>query len=230
MFRICLDYVLRTLIDLMKKNGFTLAKARSGWYSTQTIMDTDYADDIALMAYTPTKAKSLLHSLEKTAGATRFHINADKTEYMRFNQNRKGDISTLKGGSLKLVDKFTYLGTSILSTKNDINARLVKPWTAIDRLSAIWRSYLSDKIQRNFSRQQLNLYYYMDAPHGHCLYILFNISCMYKLTISICVNELTLSFFLFIQCLCIIDICIYLNPPSRVQWDTRSVFLGEQLV
>ena len=36
-----------------------------------------------------------------------FHIfNAHKTEYMCFNQT--GDISTLNGCSLKLVDKFTY--------------------------------------------------------------------------------------------------------------------------
>ena len=28
LFIICLDYVLQTLVDLMKENGFTLAKAR----------------------------------------------------------------------------------------------------------------------------------------------------------------------------------------------------------
>ena len=47
------------------------------------------------------------------------HINAQKTEYMCFNQ--RGNISTLNGITLKLVDKFTYLGSSILSTETDIN-------------------------------------------------------------------------------------------------------------
>ena len=42
----------------------------------------------------------------------------DKMEYMCFNQ--RGNISTLKGGPLKLVDKFTYYGSSVSSTKNDI--------------------------------------------------------------------------------------------------------------
>ena len=37
---ICLDYVLRTSIDLMKENGFMLEKVRSKRYSTQTITDT----------------------------------------------------------------------------------------------------------------------------------------------------------------------------------------------
>ena len=34
--------------------------------------------------------------------------------YMCFNQ--RGDISTLNDSSLKLVDNFTYLGSSVLST------------------------------------------------------------------------------------------------------------------
>ena len=119
----------------MKENGFTLVKAKSRRYPTQIITDTDYADVIALLANTLTQAKSLLHSLEWAAGGIGFHVNADKTEYMRFNQ--RGDISTLNGGSLKLVDKFTYFGSSISSTENDINMQLAKAWTAINKLSVI---------------------------------------------------------------------------------------------
>ena len=43
-----LAYRLRTSIDLMKENGFTLAKERSRRHSAQTIADEDYADDITL--------------------------------------------------------------------------------------------------------------------------------------------------------------------------------------
>ena len=60
MFIICLDYVLRTSIDLMKENGFTLKKTRSRRYPIQTIMNADKADDIAFLANTPTQAESLL--------------------------------------------------------------------------------------------------------------------------------------------------------------------------
>ena len=60
----------------------------------------DYADDIVLLTNTPTLAKSLQHSLEQAAGSIGLHINADKTEFMCFNQ--RGDISTLNGRSLKL--------------------------------------------------------------------------------------------------------------------------------
>ena len=49
LFIIYLDYMLRTSINLMKENGFTLAKAiRSGRYPARTITDTDYADDVTL--------------------------------------------------------------------------------------------------------------------------------------------------------------------------------------
>ena len=64
--------------------------------------------------------------------------------------NQKGNIASLDGASLKLVDKFTYLGSSVSSTEKDIDTRLTKAWTAIDRLSIIWKSDLTDKMKRSF--------------------------------------------------------------------------------
>ena len=64
--------------------------------------------------------------------------------------NKTGDISTLEGTPLKLVDKFTYLGSSVSSTEKDIDTRLTKAWTAINRLSIIWKSELTDKMKRSF--------------------------------------------------------------------------------
>ena len=66
--------------------------------------------------------------------------------------NQKGDISTLDVTSLKLVDKFTYLGSSVSSTEKDIDTRLTKAWTVIDRLSILWKSNLTDKMKRSFFR------------------------------------------------------------------------------
>ena len=90
---------------------------------------------IAILANTPNQAETLLHCLERAAAAISLHVNARKTEYMCFNQT--GDISTLDGTSLKLVDKFTYLGSSVSSTEKDIDTRVTKAWTAIDKLSII---------------------------------------------------------------------------------------------
>ena len=71
------------------------------------------------------------------------------------------DISTLDGSSLKLVDKFTYRGSSVSSTEKDIDMGLTKAWTAIDKLSIIsWtaidklsiisKSDLTDKMKHSF--------------------------------------------------------------------------------
>ena len=69
-----------------------------------------------------------------------------------------GDISTLNGSALKLVDKFTYLGSSVSSTETDIDTQLAKrAWTAIDRLSVVWKSDLTDKMKRSFFQAVLVL-------------------------------------------------------------------------
>ena len=97
------------------------------------------------------KKTFMSHSYEHsthTVSVCGLHVNAHKTEYMCYNQT--GDISTHDGTSLKLVDKFTYLESSVLSTEKDIDTRLTRAWTAIDRLSFIWKSDLTDKMKRSF--------------------------------------------------------------------------------
>ena len=132
---------------LCRKNGFELTKKRRR-YPAKTITDADYADDKAILANTPNQAETLLYSLERAAASIGLHVNTHKTEYMCYNQT--GDISTLDRTSLKLVDKFTYLGGSVSSTEKDIDARLTKARTAIDRLSIISKSDLTDKMKRSF--------------------------------------------------------------------------------
>ena len=45
---------------------------------------------------------------------------------------------------LKNINRF------VESTKKDIETRLTKAWTAINRLSIIWKSDLTDKMKRSF--------------------------------------------------------------------------------
>ena len=103
--------VFRTSIDKIRENGFELTKKRSRRYAAKTITDADYADDKAILANTPNQAKTLLHSVERAAAGIGLHVNVHKTEYMCCNQI--GDIFARDGTPLKLVDKFTYLGSSV---------------------------------------------------------------------------------------------------------------------
>ena len=64
--------------------------------------------------------------------------------------NQTGDISTLNGSSLKLVDKFTYQGSSVSSTDTPIDTRLTEAWTTINRLLVIWKSDLTNLMKRSF--------------------------------------------------------------------------------
>ena len=66
----CLDYVLRTLIDKIKENGFELTK--------KTVTDADYTNDIAILANTPNQTETLLHSLEQATAGIGLHVNAHK--------------------------------------------------------------------------------------------------------------------------------------------------------
>ena len=141
-------FMYMAMVHLVRENGFELTKKRSRSYPAKTITDTDYADDIAILANTPNQAETLLYSLERAAVCIGLHVNGNKTEYMSYNET--GDISTLDGTPLKLVDKFTYLGSSVESTKKDIDTWLTKAWTAINRLSIIWKSDLTDKMKRSF--------------------------------------------------------------------------------
>ena len=59
-------------------------------------------------------------------------------------------IEEANGCSLKLVDKFTYRGSSVSSTETENNTRLANAWTANYCLSVIWKSDLSDKMKRSF--------------------------------------------------------------------------------
>ena len=140
--------MFRTCIDKIKENGFELTKERSRRYPAKTITDADYTDDIALLANTPAQAETLLYHVERTTAGIGLLVNAHKREYMCFNQT--GDISTLNSSPLKLVDKFTYLGSSVSSIETNLNTRLAKAWAAIDRLSVIWKLDLTDKMKRSF--------------------------------------------------------------------------------
>ena len=107
------------------------------------------------MAYQPLLRSQILYIyiyiyiyIKRAAGGINFHVNTEKNECMCFNQ--RGDISTLKCGYLKQVNKFTYLRSCVSSTENVINTQLAKTWAAINKLSVIWKSDLTAKIKRNF--------------------------------------------------------------------------------
>ena len=82
----------------------------------------------------------------------RIQVVVLKTYLGRWTIGRSGE----RGSGISVLparyddDDETYLGSSVSSTENDINTRLTKAWTAIDRLSIIWKLDLTDKMKRSF--------------------------------------------------------------------------------
>ena len=70
--------------------------------------------------------------------------------YYNNNKNYNNNINNNNNNYYYYYDKFTYLGSSVESTEKDIETRLTKAWTAINRLSIIWKSDLTDKMKRSF--------------------------------------------------------------------------------
>ena len=91
-----------------------------------------------------------MHVLEKSAAFIGLHVNATKTKYMYYNQD--GAIETLNKVLLKKVDDFVYLGSNIASTEKDVLIRILKAWSALDRLRTIWKSTLAEQIKKSFFR------------------------------------------------------------------------------
>ena len=102
----------------------------------------DYVEDLALLVNKSVQAESLLHSLEQAANEIGLYVNANKTEVICFKEDK--NHLYFKWQALKLVDQFTYLGGNMSSTESDLNIRIAKAWIAIDRLSTVWKSDLSN--------------------------------------------------------------------------------------
>ena len=88
LFILCVDYGLQKLIDLIKEKDFRLKKARSRWYSVETLTDADYADDLALFANILVQTESPLHSREQAVDIIGLYVNANKTVIRCLKQKR----------------------------------------------------------------------------------------------------------------------------------------------
>ena len=72
--------------------------------------------------------------------------------YLIYHATKFSSRSMVQRELKKIIKKifFTYLGSSVSSTKTDINTWLAKVWTTIGRLSVIWKADLTDKMKCTF--------------------------------------------------------------------------------
>ena len=152
LFIIALDYALRMATEGFEDLSFTLQERKGSRYPAVMITDTDFADDIALISDNMEKAQELLEQVESAANQVGLQVNSTKTEFMLYNF-REGEICTAEGRTkLKQVQNFQYLGSWVDQSTQDLNIRKAKAWTALNRLTAIWKSNLGRKLKVCFFR------------------------------------------------------------------------------
>ena len=94
--------------------------------------------------------EKLLHVLEDKANSVGLRVNIRKTQ--NFNINTDHKVRSVNGTQLKSVDNYTYPRSEISSIDKDINIRIAKSLSALDKLSSIWKSNLMATLKRNFFR------------------------------------------------------------------------------
>ena len=122
-----------------------------------------FADDVKLLVRPLSKETSPIDLNElsywKDIWILRFNIEKCTTYWIQkhlgvgFDDAFKADNWILSIVSRALLPRKVNLSTSfrsVSSTKKDIDTRLTKAWTAIDKLLIIWKSDLTDKMKRSF--------------------------------------------------------------------------------
>ena len=89
------------------------------------------------------QAETLLQSLERAAAGIGLHVNPEKRYTCAL-------IKESTPSHLETSGQVHHFRNSVSSTEKDINTWWAKTWTAIDRLSVIYKSDLTDKIKRSF--------------------------------------------------------------------------------
>ena len=88
------------------------------------LIDTDYADDLAITLDNVKDTNTILHKIEEIAAAIRLRVNADKTEYNSLNQKNNNGIPSLKGKTIKQLYDLKYLGIYVASTYLYVNVMM----------------------------------------------------------------------------------------------------------
>ena len=105
-----------------------------------------YADDMALTCTSPEELVALLKAMDDVCSECGLCINAAKTEVMAVTRRGGAPLPadiTLRGGQVKQVSKFKYLGslvTSDCTLDAEINARIGRAAAAFQGLRHVWEA------------------------------------------------------------------------------------------
>ena len=97
--------------------------------SGQVINDEDFADDIALLEFSISKAHAYLIKTAEGVADLGLTISAPKTEYVTVNCNPQPTLQVY-GDAINHVSDFRYLGSMVASGSSDRKRRKSLAWCA----------------------------------------------------------------------------------------------------
>ena len=136
LFIIVIDYVMNKSEN---DYGFITHPRKSSRYPQQRLNDLDYADDIALLEGSQSRAQEQLEECSRTASSVGLEINIGKTKQIIFNAAASEPLK-LNGEEIEIVNDFKYLGSLMATTGNEIKSRKGQAWSAFWKMTKLWHS------------------------------------------------------------------------------------------
>ncbi len=151
-FNVCINLVME-LVEYYKRisKGMLLDKSRNTEVRDITVVDVDYADDLAALDNTKEGLQETTDLIVKFSAYSGLKINVDKTESMAVSKQagqqpftEKDTLAISIGNNIvQQRSEFKYLGAIISSDNSldkEITARIGKATGAFNRLNNIWTS------------------------------------------------------------------------------------------
>ncbi|XP_068696932.1 uncharacterized protein [Montipora foliosa] len=130
------DYLLLRSSD--GDSGVLTCPRKSRRYPAKVLNDLDFADDIALLESSISRAQSQLTRTASAAADLGLVISAPKTKYIVIYCCPQPPLEVY-GSTINHVQDFKYLGSMMASSSGDFKRRKGLAWTAFWKLGGLWR-------------------------------------------------------------------------------------------
>ena len=138
LFVVLVDYLLKKATSQLEFGVVTYPR-RSRRHPAKSLNDLDFADDIALLESSISRAQAQLTKTAEAAADLGLVISAPKTEYMTVNCNPQPALQVY-GDPINHVSDFRYLGSMVASGSSDLKRRKSLAWCAFWKLEQLWKS------------------------------------------------------------------------------------------
>ena len=135
--------------------GSTIKPCRSRRVKAEKISDTDFTDDIALIADTVKEAETLMQEVERVDATVGLRMNEGKTKSITQNiENPATKGKSLGNSTIEHVEDFT----SRIRDSSDSDIRKGKAWGACHILQKLWNSKFRKSIKIRVSLRKDNYF------------------------------------------------------------------------